>query len=810
MDGNEGSSHTYTPLGRRRFLQAAGLVGVGAALPVFESHPAVARPQRVQAVSDAEALRMWYRSPAREGRVIEEGLPVGNGRLGGLIGGGPDDAAFFLTDPSAWSGGANDKLDNAGQFPYDRESFGTWQLLTKARVRLDGHTPEAVQGYRRWLDLSNGLVVTTYRVGEITYRQECFSSYPDDVIVVRITESPSRSGTISGSAALEPTRGESVTVGERHHSLAMNGDLGNGLRYAATAGVAARSARIATADSTVTFAGAREVVIVFSGGTNYRPDPSVDYRDPQVDVTGIASDKLSRALRVPGHRLLGTHVADYRDAYDSFSLDLGHSTEEQRALDTGARLAAQAGANGKADPEFDAMYLQFARYLTVTGSRASLPTNLQGLWLDTNTPDWMSDYHTDINIEMNYWPTHRFGLAEHAEPLLDYCLSQLPEWTRITQEKFNDPRNRFRNTSGRIAGFTTAISANVYGGNGWWWHPGGGAWLTLELWQHYEHTLDRRHLERMMPLLRGTVEFWESRLLERTVGEDEDARTVLVADRSWSPEHGPQDAIGITYEQELAHAVFGYFIEASALLDRDHELAARAEQMRDRLYLPEVSPKTGWLQEWMSPDNLGDAQHRHLSGLVGWYPGDRIRLDNQPAAYVEGVRAQLEARGYDTYGWGVAWRAACWARLKDANRALLCLSNLVRPHEGHLGGTGINLFDLYRTNRYTFQIDANYGAAAAMLEMLVHAKRGVIDLMPAVPERWKDGSVRGMGVRGGFRMDMTWKDGAPTAVTLHSIGGTETEVRVGDWSRKVSLRKGGSVTIRPKGRPYPPPSPPRR
>lgn len=790
-------------LGRRRVLQAAGLGGLAAlALPVFEAHGAVDRPAKEALVPDEEALRLWYRAPAREAVIIEEGLPIGNGRIGGLVGGGPEDTAFFLTDASMWSGGRNATLDSAGQFPYDRPNFGTFQLLSKARVRLPGHTPDVITDYQRALDLSNGLVVTTYRVGQVVYRQECFSSYPDDVVVLRLTQSGG--GSLTGSVTVEATRGEAVTVDGRAQTATIADALENKLRYAVLAGVAAEDGRTGTNGTAVTFTEASEVVIVLSGGTNYRPDAAIDYRDDRVDPAAVARKKLQQALAEQGSRLVATHVADYRHRFESFSLDLGRSTPEQRAQDTGTRLASRGATGAQPDPEFDLLYLQLARYLTITGSRDGLPTNLQGLWLDNNEPDWMSDYHTDINIQMNYWPTHRFGLAEHAEPLLDYCLAQLPQWSKQTRELFNDPRNRFRNTSGRIAGWTVAISTNVHGGNGWWWHPAGNAWLCLELWQHYEHTLDRRFLARLMPLLRGTVEFWETRLVEHTIGE----RTVLVGDKCWSPEHGPQDGIGNTYDQELVHAVFGYFVEASKLLGRDRGLAARAQELRERLYLPEVSPTTGWLQEWMSPDNLGETQHRHLSGLMGWYPGDRIRFDNQPAEYVDGVRKQLEARGFDSYGWACGWRAACWARLKDSNRAYKTISYVLRPAHGHLGGSGINLFDLYRTNRYIFQIDANFGVAAAMLEMLVHAKPGVVDLMPAVPVAWKDGSVRGMGVRGGFKLDMTWKDGVPTSVTLHSVGGRTTEVRVGDWRQTVQLRPGRSLTLRPEGVPYPPPPPP--
>ncbi|MGH3716165.1 MAG: glycosyl hydrolase family 95 catalytic domain-containing protein, partial [Micromonosporaceae bacterium] len=764
------------------------------------AHGAVPRPPAGRRVTGADRLRLWYPTPGTEAKMIEEGLPIGNGRIGGLVGGTPDNTSLFLTDASMWSGGANDTLDSAGQFPYERVKFGTFQLLGKARVRVPAHTTSAVTSYVRELDLSNGLVVTRYVHQGVTYTQEVFCSHPDDVIVIRLSQSGG--GSYTGSVTLEGTRGEATRVDTRKRTAAIDASLGNGLKYAAVTGAAATSGKLGTSGQTVTFTGASEVVLVISGGTNYGPDAANGYRTPGLDPGALARTKLATALAEGGPGLVNTQIGDYRPRFDRFTLDLGQSTPEQRALHTAARLAKRAEPGAAADPEFEALYLQLARYLTITGSRDGLPMNLQGLWLEGNTPAWMGDYHTDINIQMNCWPTHRFGLAEHAEPLADYCLSQLPEWTRHTKALFNDPRNRFRNTSGRIAGWTLAFSTNIFGGNGWWWHPAGNAWLCLELWQHYEFTQDSAYLAKIMPLLRGCVEFWETRLITTTVG----TRTVLVADRAWSPEHGPQNTIGNSYDQEVVHALFGNFVKAAQLLGTDAALADKAQQLRDQLYLPEISPKNGWLQEWMSPDYLGEPQHRHLSGLVGFYPGDRIRTDNQPAAYVEGVRKVLEARGLDSYGWACAWRAACWARLKDSNRAYLSILNVLRPSNGVRNGSSVNLFDMY--DGYIFQIDANLGVPAAMLEMLVYSRPGVIDLMPAVPAAWKDGSVRGFGARGGFRLDMTWAGGAPTSVTLYSAAGGTTELRVGDWRQTVTVAAGGSTTVQPQGVPYPPPPPP--
>jgi alpha-L-fucosidase 2 len=422
------------------------------------------------------------------------------------------------------------------------------------------------------------------------------------------------------------------------------------------------------------------------------------------------------------------------------------------------------------------------------------------VWVHNNTPDWYADYHTDINIQMNYWLADPAGLGECAVPLADYCVAQLPVWTEVTGRLFNDPRNRFRNSSGRVAGWAVAFSTNIHGGSGWAWHPSGNAWLCNSLWRHYEYSQDRAYLEKIYPVLRGAAEFWQARLIPTTVTDPEtgEQREVLIDDTAWSPEHGP-DARGITYAQELAWDLFQQVQVAARDLDRDSDLAAELADLQARLYLPRVSQETGWLEEWMGAGNLGEVTHRHLSPLVGFYPGDRIATDTSPAELVEGVRNLLTARGMDSYGWACAWRSLCWSRLKDAEKAYRLYLTVLRPSVNNGNGTAPNFFDMYSQGSYTiFQIDANLGGAAAALEMILYSRPGVIELLPALPEAWADrGRVTGIGARGGFEVDLAWRRGEVTSATIRSVGGTETEVRAGSWRRQVRLRPGQSVTVRP-------------
>ncbi|MFD8203025.1 glycosyl hydrolase family 95 catalytic domain-containing protein [Streptomyces sp. NPDC003470] len=779
-----------------RGATASGALLALSALPEFTPRAAAVPRPPLSLVPADRAVLLPYSAPGTEGAIIEQGLPIGNGRLGALTTGDPAHDAFCLTDATLWTGHANAALDSGGQFPYGAGDFGTFGLLAKAYLDLPAHTREAISGYRRTLDLSNGLVTASYTRGGTTYTREVYASVPDDVIVIRLGQSGG--GSYTGSLTLTGTRGEAVTAEAGAARVSFGAALANSLRYAAVVRAAGTGGTVSASGARVTFTDCSEVVLVVSGGTDYKADHAAGYRDTGIDPLSVARTKADDAALVAGTALLATHTADYRRLQRRMTLDLGASTPAQRAMDTPERLAARA-AGSAPDPELEAAYLQFGRYLAICGSRGSLPANLQGLWVDRNNPDWMADYHTDINVQMNYWLPDRAGLPECFDAFTDYCLAQLPGWTATTRNLFQDPRNGFRNTSGKAAGWTVAISTNVWGGNGWWWHPAGNAWICNSLYEHYEYTRDTGHLRRIYPMLKGACQFWEARLITTTV-TDPDApggtRQVLVDDHDWSPEHGPTDARGITYAQELVRQLFRNYREAAAALDLDAGYAATVAALQERLYLPRVSATTGRLEEWMTDADLGETTHRHLSPLVGLFPGDRIGLGESPGELIEGVTALLAARGMESYGWACAWRALCWARLKDADRAYRLVTTVMRPSVGHGNGSAINLFDMYDLgSRATFQIDANFGTPAAMLEMLVQSRPGRVELLPALPAAWAaSGSVTGVGVRGGCTVDVDWSSGQVTSATVHGRPGTRTTVVVGAWSRAVTIPAAGSVT----------------
>lgn len=794
---------TSTSPSRRRVLSLAAAVGSLTALGGLPAFAATAPPQRpttspMLADGQGSTTRMWYRAPAGENTMLERALPVGNGRLGALVGNDPSHELLYVSDATMWTGGINDVLEQDGQFPYGRTDFGSLTQLAHVTVDIPEHDLGTVNGYRRELDLAQGLVTSSYIRSGVSFERRVFASQPDDVIVVQFSQRGG--GHYTGTVSLDGTHDETTSADGAHDSLSFGADFTNGLRYGAAVTAHSTSGSITTQGSKIVFTRCADLTVVISGGTNYSPDAQAGYRDPDLDPAALARTKVRTAVGHSPTALLHTHVADHRDQFDGMQISLGPSTAEQRALDTWERLKARTQQD-EPDPEFEALYLQFGRYLMISSSRGGLPVALQGPWLDGNDPDWMGDYHTDINIQMNYWMADRTALSRNFDAFTDYCVSQLPVWTELTQTLFNDPRNRFRNSSGKVAGWTVAFSTNIYGGLGWWWHPSGNAWLCNTLWEHYEYTQDRQHLAKIYPLLHGACEFWETRLLTMTVTDADTGkeREVLVADKDWSPEHGPQDAKGITYAQELVRDLFAHYREASALLGRNAAYSRTVAGLQERLYMPEVSPKTGWLQEWMSPDNLGETTHRHLSPLVGLFPGDRIRPDASPAALVKGATELLTARGMENFGWANAWRSLCWARLKHAENAYQLVITNLRPSVDGSNGSAMNLFDIYETGkgRGIFQIESNFGTSAAVIEMLLYSRPGHIELLPALPAAWaRSGSVTGVGARGGFVVDLSWRDGRVREATIRSVGGRRTTVTAGGVSHDVGLRSGESVTLR--------------
>jgi alpha-L-fucosidase 2 len=766
---------------------------------------------------------LWYKQPAR---YFEESLVLGNGKVGACIFGGVTTDQIYLNDATLWSGGPVDARMNPEAYknlPAIREALKNedYKLADQLQRKLQGKFSESYAplgtlfldfdqkgdplDYRRELNISEAISRVSYELNGVKYTREYFISYPDQIMVIKLTSGKRGAlnfgvrfdsqlkNTVSVEGNMLNVKGSAPAHAEPNYRGnipdAIVYDENKGTRFSTLVKIRNTDGQLSSKGSVIQLSGGTEALVFVSIATSFNgfdKNPATEGKNAGL----LANKQLKNVFSKSFEQLRKSHLDDFQKYFNRLSLNLGKTDAPDLPTDERLRRYAE----GNEDKNLEVLYFQFGRYLLISSSRTpGVPANLQGIWNPHMRPPWSSNYTTNINTEENYWLAENTNLSEFHKPLLGF-IRNVAVTGAVTAKTFYGVNGWTVCHNSDIWAMSNPVGDFGSGDPNWANWNMAGPWLSTHLWEHYQFTHDIKFLkDEAYDLMKGAAQFCLEWLVEDKKGN-------LVTSPSTSPENkfitpnGYQGATlyGGTADLAMIRECFLQTIKASEILNTDAGFRANLELALKKLYPYQVGQK-GNLQEWYYDWKDAEPQHRHQSHLFGLFPGNHISPLTTPEL-ADACRKTLEIKGDETTGWSKGWRINLWARLLDGNHAYKMYRELlkyvepdgVKTNYARGGGTYPNLFDAHPP----FQIDGNFGGTAAIAEMLVQSTENEIRLLPAIPEVWESGSVKGICARGGFEVSMEWENKMVKTLSVRAKTSGKTTLYFNSEKKEISLLKG--------------------